>query len=206
MAITEDDLAQALIKWGKETSSAEEEFYIYPEARYNHYGDRGVADLYLETVDNVGNTYGHLLELKSESAVREATGANEIIRQYNKMREFFFPGSSHRPPNSEITIELCFSPSEYNLRHVADNADLYSAAVEQTISNLGTDRTSTMVSFRPPNPEHIIPIIMFRKEFDFRTRFKTGDHNKFVEYVERTQPAIFEEYEEILRKIVEEAG
>ena len=201
MTVTEDDLAQALIRWVKEDPNPDGENRIYPEARYNHYGDRGVADLFI-----TDDSFGHLYELKSESAVRNVTGANEIVRQFNKMREFFFPGSSYESPDYDMTFELCFTPSEYNFRHIAENADIYSAVAQEDISDVSSEWVRTAVTVRLPDADNITPVTMFGGKIDFRTYPERSDENKFLEYVKANQPAIFEEYEEVLRKIVEEAG
>jgi hypothetical protein len=205
MSITESEFAQALIQYHREDQEkmnkhqpVPEEVHIYPEAHYNHYGNRGIADLYVIT----GDWDGHLYELKSESAVRQATGANEIIRQFNKMREFFFSGSSHKPPTKWMDFELCFTPTEYNFRHLAENADLYATITQQDLSGLNIDQLGTSITVRPPDADNITPVIMFAGNVDFRTYPERSDDNRFIEYVESNQPALFEEYEEVLREIV----
>ena len=209
MTIREDDLAQALIRYHQESQEEmnkhqpiSEEVNIYPEAHYNHYGNRGVADLYIIT----GDWEGHLYELKSESAIRQATGANEIIRQFNKMREFFFSGSSHKPPTKWMDFELCFTPTEYNFRHIAENADLYATIVQQTFQDLNIRELATKVTVRPPDADNITPIIMFAGNVDFRTYPDRSENNRFVEYVKSNQPAIYEKYGDVIQSIVKESS
>lgn len=92
----EDEVTNALIQWHKssareaiEAGDTDADVEILPEAHYNHYGNRGVVDLYAI----MGGWNGHVYEIKSETAVRNATGANEVIRQFNRMREYFSKGA-----------------------------------------------------------------------------------------------------------------
>lgn len=128
MRVSGDELTNGLIQYHREVQEGEQEHnsgapdsHAYPEAHYNHFGNRGAVDLYV----TAGEMEGHVYEIKSTSAVREATGANEILRQFNKMRKYFFDGSQHDPPTYSITFELCFTPSDTNFRHIAENADMY---------------------------------------------------------------------------------
>ncbi|MFP9062541.1 hypothetical protein ACLI4R_18745, partial [Natrialbaceae archaeon A-chndr2] len=181
---------------------------IFPEAHYNHYGDRGVVDLYIEQSTTYGGKEGIVLELKSEAAVRESTGANEIIRQFNRMREYFFKGSSHDPPES-IIFELCFVPTEYNIRHIYENLDLYYSSVEQRLTDIDTridqiehdngstfeyDNYRVLVTTRLPDANEINPIIYCTQnslppeEFDFEKFAEGGNRRIYNQF----QP-LFEE-------------
>lgn len=206
MQVSEDELTNALIQYHRENHREAEELNpdsgdlnAYPEAHYNHYGNRGVADLYVTT----GEWSGKVYELKSESAVREATGANEILRQFNKMREYFFAGSQHDPPTHEVHFELCFTPSELNFRHIAENADMYRSVILQELSDVSTEEVFSRVTIRPPDPDNITPVIMQSSGFDYRNPFPKSDHT-FTRYIEHNQPEIFEAFEDIIRDIAQD--
>lgn len=187
MTISEDELADALIRYHRES---QEETRTYPEAHYNHYGNSGVADLYVAEGDWKGEVY----ELKSETAVGEVTGTNEILQQFNKIREFFFPGSSHTPPTKSLQFELCFTPSEYNFRHLAENAETYRSAVKQDLTDVATERVLTTVTVRPADPENIEPIIFFAPNFDLFEMDPVG-------YMEGVQPEILAEHRDVIEEI-----
>ena len=206
MQVSEDELTNALIQHhhqkqerAKEVHEDADDVEAYPEAHYNHYGNRGVADLYAIT----GEWEGFVYELKSEAAVQDATGANQILRQFNKMREYFFAGSQHDPPTHEVNFELCFTPSELNFRHIAENAEMYRSVILQELSDIPTKHVHPLVTIRPPDPDNITPIIMQSPGFDFREPFPESDHT-FTRYVEYNQPEIFEAFEDTIRDIASE--
>ena len=98
-----------------------------PEVHYNHYGDRGCVDLVIETIPQ-GNDLPFLTiyEFKSRSAVEIATGANEIIRQFNRHIEYFFKGSDYNERSYfGPTFLLLFEPEKSVFDHVFSNKDLY---------------------------------------------------------------------------------
>lgn len=198
MTVTEDELANTLIRLHREQQEKEretnpdaDEVGVFPEAHYNYYGTRGVADLYL----TIGDWDGTLYELKSEAALRNATGANEIIRQFNKMRENFFRGSSHTVPRKWLTYELCFTPSEATFRHLAANADLYRAVPQQILLENPPESHDIQITVRTADVERSLPLIIFKKDWDYREM-------DFIAYIKRTQPEIFETYESTLRDMV----
>lgn len=199
MPTTEDELTNALIQYHKRSNerlneSGDEtyELSIAAEEHYNHYGDRGVVDLFVSE----GEWQDHLYELKSEHAVREATGANEIIRQFNKMRKFFYEGTDHFPAE-DVQFELCFTPSDLTFEHLAENADMYASVVQNDKSGLSSS-VSTRVHVRPADPDNIQPIIMFAERTDFRDGVAGGT---FAEYVEYNQPEMFEEHADVITAI-----
>lgn len=184
----EDELAQALIRSHKESQEREKEFHenaddagVYPEAHYNHYGTRGVADLYL----TIGDWEGHLIEFKSETAVQNATGANEIIRQFNQMRKYFFEGSDHDVPTRNLMFELCFTATESNIRHLAENAELYASVVENEYVKMWKGSPKTHVAVRLPEP--ITPLTFFSPQVDFRDGFQ---ELSFLEFAKRQNPEL----------------
>lgn len=109
----ESEMANRIIKYWRSKGVD-----TIPEVHYNNYGDRGVVDLFTDSKIAI--------ELKSESAVRNSTGANEIIRQFNKMKQNFDDGSDHHA----AVYDLYFSPSEYNLHHLVKNAEIYNSIID----------------------------------------------------------------------------
>ena len=75
-----------------------------PESHYNYYGDRGVVDLrfdehvFSQISEDTGvwkHDWTQLIEVKSESAIENCTGANSILQQFNKMREYYLRDDSN---------------------------------------------------------------------------------------------------------------
>lgn len=153
----EDELVNALVRMAKE-SSLYDRVEVTPEAHYNNYGTRGVADLHIRAVEETeyGARYSDTVyEVKSESAVRSATGANEIIRQYNRMRENFYEDDRRKRPHN-ASFELVFEITPYTVQHVAENIEMYGAAeVSELYSHRGHGRE--MVTFRYADPENVAP-------------------------------------------------
>lgn len=162
MTSSEDKIVQSRIQDVKESQELEKEHnpdaddaFAYPEAHYNHYGTRGYVDAYF----GVGNWSATVLEVKSASAVNESTGANEILRQYNKMQEAFFKGTDYTPPSKSLQYELCFTASPQNIGHVVDNKDLYRSAASQ-LQDHRTERVMNIITIR--FSESNSPLILFR--------------------------------------------
>lgn len=97
------------------------------EVHYNDYGSRGVVDVVRESHhpgDNTGEI--EIVELKSDDAIQQATGANEILRQFNRHRDSFFDGSDYkRRDYYRVGFQLVFNATQFALDHVADNAAMY---------------------------------------------------------------------------------
>jgi len=205
MSITEDELTSTLIDYFKQSTKELEEMddlsielNISLEASYNHYGNRGFVDLYAEQQYPNGYTNGYVFELKSESAVKQATGANEIIRQFNKMREYFFQGGSYSVPN-KLNFELCFTPTEYNIRHICKNINMYQTSTGEKLIPSNPEDRFVNITIRPTNPETITPIIfsnkgksmLEREEIDFRS------------YAEGANPIIYQRHSELIKEMIE---
>jgi len=96
------------------------------EVHYNHYGDRGVVDAV------VPNELGLIVyEVKADAAIEAATGANEILRQYNRHREYFMKGSSYgRTLPKSVHFMLAFAATPMAYEHVMDNYEMYAPACE----------------------------------------------------------------------------
>ena len=151
----EDDLANAIIENPRpEDNTSAADAMIYPEAHYHHYGERGSVDLYIYVDNYVGApTYGNLIEMKSKYAVQNVTGANAIIRQFNRMREFFFLDESWTTPNI-VHYELSFLPSEYNIRHLYKNEAMYVSAISQD-RNRTESPDDSFLSTCPVDPDEV---------------------------------------------------
>lgn len=121
---------------------------LQPEAHYNYYGDRGVVDLYVvEKFSDEGRydwTQGTLYEVKSNSALDNVSGANEIVRQFNRMQKYFYEDESWRRPKI-IHYELCFIPSPETLEHVSNNQEIYRQLIHDT------EKSKASVMFRTPD-------------------------------------------------------
>lgn len=131
----EDKLVNAIIQDYKGWSSLYDEQIFEPEAHYNHYGTRGVADLFIKEIEIVDGTkyeYDNLVEVKSGFSVSQATGANEIVRQFNKMRRNFYLDEDRDEPDA-IKMELAFTIEPETVKHVADNLNIYTSVVENDV-------------------------------------------------------------------------
>ncbi|KKF40045.1 hypothetical protein FK85_23545 [Halorubrum saccharovorum] len=99
------------------------------EEPYDAEGRRGVVDVYVRL--RAPERVDHVIELKGDAAVRGATGANEILRQYRRMERYFHADASHalRPklgrtePGARYL--LCFAPTPTCVYHVATHRSLY---------------------------------------------------------------------------------
>lgn len=89
------------------------------EVPYNNYGQRGVVDLL-----GTARSTSLVIELKSNYAVSESTGANEILRQFNKMKDNFFQGSEVQSEDYE-EYWLIFSATRENIKHLYENRNMY---------------------------------------------------------------------------------
>lgn len=178
--ITEDDLTNAIIQRYKEFQLNE---VIHPEAHYNYYGDRGVADLYIS--DGCTAT---LHEIKSKSAVNNTeSGANSILRQFNRMRRYFFKDESWNLPyefyegakHSEVSFLLDFTPSKSNFLHLAENREMYEQAVKRDVfgeNEYGVNINKTVfISIRKPD-EPFEPIPVFHSGYGLVARETMEKH------------------------------
>jgi len=126
--VREDELATRLVDH-YETAFTDPEIRL--EEPYDAAGRRGVVDLYarLSTPTRVD----HVIELKADAAVRRATGANEILRQFRRMERYFHEDDTHelRPRLSRTEpgaqYGLFFAPTPTCVHHVATHRTLYGA-------------------------------------------------------------------------------
>ena len=118
--MSEDELAQMIME---ETYS---NYEYYTEVHYNHYGTRGVVDL-VEVIQWSGpGCDPSAIELKSDAAIDQSTGANEILRQFNKQISYFSKGvADNRVPTNGLHHKLVFEATEKTITHVVENISLY---------------------------------------------------------------------------------
>jgi len=134
-----------------------------PEAHYDHYGNRGAADLYIKTKNERNGLTEYddtIYEVKSEHAVDEANGAADIIRQFKRMRRYFFQDES-REKQGIASFLLCFIPTPATLQHVENNENLY----QQILSPPGEYPLSSVV-FRGPEIKRNTPGSPFITDYD----------------------------------------
>ncbi|WP_332898537.1 hypothetical protein [Haladaptatus sp. CMSO5] len=193
---TEDDLTNALIEHTREREQASREdgvpiksAFHDVEVPYSHYGNRGSIDLYERGIGGV-----HVFEFKSDAALNSVTGANAVIRQFNRARAHFFPGSAYTPrPTTPVSFELCFIPSERTARHVMENQEMYATLP-------GTDPSGfdvkTIVTFR--HPEHPgKPLLLFTENWGVQH----APFEDYSAYACRTNPVAFEAAEPVLQSL-----
>jgi len=151
----EDELVNKLVQYYRNDSMTES---VQVEKHYNHYGDRGIVDLVTDGFSL------HLFEIKSPAAIDAATGANEIIRQFNRMREYYVQDHEIEP-NHQATFELCFTPDVECLRHVETNMEMYKNITQTTPDSVS--RSRTMVTMRPIAGTETQPALLFTHDRDF---------------------------------------
>ena len=129
----EDDLAARVVEHFRE---AFEESDVHLEEPYDHYGNRGAVDVYVRVRSPAPVDY--LIELKSDAALRYATGPNEILRQYRRMERYFYKDDEHdvRPKLARtgpgVHFLLLFAPTRACVEHVAEHRPLYESIVPET--------------------------------------------------------------------------
>lgn len=122
----EDALATRLVEHYEATAESPA---IRLEEPYDADGREGVVDLFVRT--RTPEAVDRVIELKADAAVRRATGANEVLRQYRRMERYFHADERHalRPklgrtePGARYL--LCFAPTPTCVHHVATNRTLY---------------------------------------------------------------------------------
>ena len=127
----EDELATVVVD---HYAAVHDDPEVRLEEPYDADGRRGVVDAYvrLRTPERVD----HVIELKGDAAVRRATGANEVLRQYRRMERYFHADDRHaiRPklgrtePGARYL--LCFAPTPTCVHHVATHRSLYGSVDE----------------------------------------------------------------------------
>lgn len=122
----EDELATRVVDHYESVHDGPE---IGLEEPYDHDGARGVVDAYVRT--RTPAAVDRLVELKADAAVRRATGANEVLRQFRRMERYFYADDAHaiRPKLARtepgVRLLLLFAPTPTCVHHVATHASLY---------------------------------------------------------------------------------
>ena len=117
-------------------------FEAFVEEPYNHYGQRGQVDLHLDQYD-----LHTVVEFKSEYAAKKSIGANEIIRQFNKARKSFFAGTNHTPDEQDnIVFKLIFENTDYNIKNISDNGEMYVRVVEDSTPIEGIPQSAPVIT------------------------------------------------------------
>jgi hypothetical protein len=138
----ESKMTQSLISSLRQDSEVAN---IQPEAGYNNYGERGRIDLFAEHRPSMSSRQLRMIEMKSKYAVRESTGANEIIQQFNRMRESFLKGavgSVFEPRtvhDEKYSFELKFDPCKVTIDHVFNYREMYYEAINNNIEKTDYD-------------------------------------------------------------------
>ncbi|WP_418282531.1 hypothetical protein [Halorubrum sp. DTA98] len=134
----EDDLATHVVE---HYDAVHDDAEIRLEEPYDAEGRRGLVDVYVRT--RVPERVDHVIELKSDAAVRRATGANEVLRQYRRMERYFYGDDRHaiRPKLSRsepgVHLLLLFAPTPTCVHHVATHRSLYgSVDVEARVGDV----------------------------------------------------------------------
>jgi hypothetical protein len=138
----EDELATAVIE---HFESAFDDPEVRLEEPYNHYGTRGVVDVYARTAPP--DRVAYLAELKADPAVRMASGANEILRQYRRAERYFFQDDAHDlrtrlgRDGPGVHLLLLFAPTTQCVEHVFEHRSIYgSLDPELTIDGVPATR------------------------------------------------------------------
>lgn len=124
----EDELAAAVVE---HFEAAFDDAEVRLEEPYNHYGTRGVVDVYARTAPPERVSY--LAELKADPAVRMASGANEILRQYRRTERYFYRDDAHDlrtrlgRDGPGLHLLLLFAPTPDCVEHVFEHRSLYAS-------------------------------------------------------------------------------
>lgn len=122
----EDDLATRIVDHYR---AAHDDPEIGLEEPYDADGRRGIVDVYVRT--RTPERVDHVIELKSDAAIRHATGANQVLRQYRRTERYFYGDERHaiRPKLSRsgpaVHFLLLFAPTPTCVHHVATHRSLY---------------------------------------------------------------------------------
>lgn len=128
----EDELATPVVE---HFEAAFERSTVRLEEPYDHYGNRGSVDVYARVRTPARVDY--LVELKADPAVRIASGANEILRQYRRMERYFYKDDEHSVRRKlaregpGVHFLLLFAPTESCVEHVNEHRTLYGSVEEE---------------------------------------------------------------------------
>lgn len=139
----EDELATRIVD---HYESVHDDPEVRLEEPYDAEGRRGAVDVYVRL--HLPDRVDHVIELKSDAAVRRVTGANEVLRQYRRMERYFHADEAHRlrPKLGRVgpgaRYRLFFAPTPTCVHHVATYRTLYgSVDGTGTTGDVATTRT-----------------------------------------------------------------
>ena len=127
----EDELATRLVD---HYEAVFEDPIVRLEEPYDAAGRQGVVDLYVRR--RTPTRVDHVIELKADAAVRQATGANAMLRQFNRMQRYFHADETHalrpRLGRTEPGARYCllFAPTPTCVYHVATHRRLYESVTQ----------------------------------------------------------------------------
>lgn len=161
MVSEEDEIVNALIREARINYTHPE---IYPEQHYQHFGWRGIADLFVDSL-----VWDEVYEIKSDFAVKSASGANEIIRQASKMSKYFFKDDFHDISGLTVYYYLIFELSERTLNHLVKNVYMYAEwAGKEEVPDEVAMNESLSVLVASARGEELYKLPLFGPNYDFR--------------------------------------
>ncbi len=210
-SVPESDLTNAVIKSSSDRPNAT----FTPEMHYSHYGNNGSVDLFAQGAhldEDLPESYEtYVLEMKSAGAIHYATGANEIIQQFNKMREYFFAGIDSDdlgPISDHVKFELAFTPSKECIEHVLDYEEMYRGCLsrqlapsddisqKQSANGNRSISVAETVSIRLPDPGNPISIDVFRR----RGGPDPADGEEYKRYLLKKSPRFHDRFWEVFEQ------
>ncbi|MDL0122825.1 hypothetical protein [Halobacterium salinarum] len=209
--VPESELTNAVIK----SRSNQPDPVFIPEKHYADYGKRGSVDLFAQDVhldeDIPSSCRTYVIEMKSGGAIKNVTGPNEIIQQFNKMREHFFSGidsDNFEATGDSVKFELAFTPSKKCIRHILDFDAMYRSAVSEQLGSVDDmwpeerrragDQPSIYetVSIRLPDPDNSISIDVFRG----REGPDPAEIEQYKRYLLKKSPRFYDEFHEVFEE------
>lgn len=109
----------------------------------------------------------YIFELKSDTAIEKATGPNEIIRQFQRHKNYFYEDGRHDLPrgrgrgNSFASFLLVFAPTETCIRHVDKYLASY-ASVQGRESRDGVEFSTAVMFFEGGDAWNTLPVTAFK--------------------------------------------
>ena len=144
-----DDMVESIIERKRRICSDNLE-KCEPEAAYNHYGSRGIADIYFVNREALGQTRAKrrtLYEVKTQPEP-----ANKIIRQFNRMRKYFFKDQNRwYTVDDEILFILAVSPTPEMHEHLRTYWESYRSLLSNTAGDEFSQRQNTTILYSMPD-------------------------------------------------------
>lgn len=195
----EDKLIPKLIELAEPPDQEKDQIELQaePESHYNYYGNRGVVDL---TTRLTGQSDFYALpnvnvyEIKSTHAVENATGANEILRQFNRHRKYYFKDESNNR-GAWNTFELVFIPTKTTVKHVLENYEVYLAAKKSMPDGYENNGN---ITFRSPTADDLNPA---QAVIDSDYAPGIDEPSEYIEHAEKINSGSADHVARILKQI-----